>query len=183
MVLIGGAVLSGIRPDHLSLGRGEVETLGAALLFAFQILTLENPKYATNRGLPVSFMMFLGVTVLFIPITLSTAPSLQACFMPGASLPAVLLVSCLTVFCSVGAYLLMNTWQPRVSATEAGLIYTSEPAFTAIYVLFLPVILGKWAGLEYANEKVSISMIVGGVLILAANVIMQWKPRAAESAP
>ncbi|MDH4445901.1 MAG: DMT family transporter [Akkermansiaceae bacterium] len=183
MVLIGGAVLSGIRPDHLGLGRGEVETLFAALLFAFQILTLENPKYATNRGLPVSFTMFLGITVLFIPITLSTAPGLQACLTPGASLAAVWLVSCLTIFCSVGAYLLMNTWQPRVSATEAGLIYTTEPAFTAVYVLFLPIILGKWVGLDYANEKASISMIVGGALILAANVIMQWKPRAAESSP
>ena len=183
MVLMGGAVLSGLRPDHLRLGRGEVETLCAALLFAFQILTLENPKYASNRGLPVSFMMFLGITVLFIPITLGTATSLQACLTPGASLPAVLLVSCLTVFCSVGAYLLMNTWQPRVSATEAGLIYTTEPAFTAVYVLFLPIVLGKWTGLDYANEKASISMIVGGSLILAANIIMQWKPQAPESAP
>jgi drug/metabolite transporter (DMT)-like permease len=45
MVLAGGAILSGLRPDNLRLGRGELETLGAALLFTFQILALENPRY------------------------------------------------------------------------------------------------------------------------------------------
>lgn len=175
MVLVGGAILSGLRPDHLQLGRGEIETLCAALLFSFQILALENPRYEGNRGFSVSFVMFLGIAILFIPVTLVAAPSLIDCVTPGASVQAFVLIGTLTLFCSVGAYLLMNHWQPRVSATEAGLIYTTEPAFTAIYVLFLPAMLGGFIGSSYPNEFLSTQMVIGGSLILAANVLMQWK--------
>lgn len=175
LVLVGGAVLSGLRPGHLQLGRGEIETLAAALLFSFQILALENPRYEANRGLSVSFIMFLGIAILFIPVTLVAAPNLAACVTPGASMQAFVLTGGLTLFCSVGAYMLMNYWQPMVSATEAGLIYTTEPAFTAIYVLFLPAMLGGFIGSSYPNESLSTQMVVGGALILAANVLMQWK--------
>ena len=175
LVLAGGAVLSGLRPGHLRLGRGEIETLCAALLFSFQILALENPRYAGNRGLPVSFIMFLGIAVLFVPITAIAAPNLTACLTAGASVAAVVIIACLTLFCSVGAYVLMNIWQPRVSATEAGLIYTIEPVFTAIYVLFLPAVLARFIGGDYPNEYLTTTLVIGGTLILAANVLMQWK--------
>ncbi len=168
MVLIGGAVLAGLRPDHLRLGRGEIETLGAAFIFTFQILTLENPRYQGNRG-------FLGIAVLFVPITLITAPDIRTCVAAGASIQTLVLIASLSLFCSVGAYVLMNAWQPRVSATEAGLIYTIEPVFTAVYVLFLPQILGTFIGGSYLNESITPQMVVGGSLILAANLLMQWR--------
>jgi drug/metabolite transporter (DMT)-like permease len=185
MVLVGGAVLSGLRPGHLQLGRGEIETLAAALLFSFQILALENPRYEENRGLSVSFIMFLGIAILFIPVTLTGAPRLIDCVTPGASVQAFVLIAGLTLFCSVGAYLLMNVWQPRVSATEAGLIYTAEPAFTAIYVLFLPALLGGFIGGSYPNETLSRQLLIGGSLIVAANVLVQWKrpPRLPPAGP
>ncbi len=175
MVLTGGAVLSGIRPGHLQLGRGELETLLAAFLFTFQILALENPRYEGNRGLPVSFVMFLGIAVAFVPVTAIAAPDLASCLAAGASLQAFVLLAGLALFCSVGAYLIMNIWQPRVSATEAGLIYTIEPVFTAGFVLFLPAILSTFIGGGYANESLSTSMAIGGTLILAANALMQWR--------
>ncbi len=185
MVLSGGAILSGLRPDHLRLGRGELETLCAAVLFTFQILALENPRYAPNRGLSVTLIMFLGIACLFIPITAITAPNLAACRTAGASFQAGVLIACLALFCSVGAYLLMNVWQRRVSATEAGLIYTTEPVFTAIYVLFLPAVLGGFIGGVYRNESLTLPLVVGGTLILAANVLMQWKrpPHLPPSGP
>ena len=185
MVLTGGAILSGLRPDHLRLGRGELETLVAALLFSFQILALENPRYAANRGLSVTFIMFLGIAILFIPITTLTAPNLTACWMAGRSFQAIVLIACLALFCSVGAYLLMNVWQPRVSATEAGLIYTTEPVFTAIYVLFLPAVLAGFIGGVYGNELMTLPLVAGGTLIVAANVLMQWKrpPHLPPSGP
>lgn len=177
MILGGGAILAGIRPDHLRLGRGEIETLLAAFIFTFQILTLENPRYQGTRGVPVSFVMFLGIALLFVPVTALTAPDLKACVTAGASVPAWLIVASLALFCSVGGYLLMNVWQPKVNATEAGLIYSMEPVFTAAYVLFLPAMLGQWVGSLYANERISMQMIIGGGLVLAANVLMQWKFR------
>jgi len=185
MVMTGGAILSGIRIENLRLGRGEWETLLAAFLFTFQILALENPKHQGNRGVSVSFVMFLVIAVLFVPITLLSAPDPAACLTAGASVPAMLLIASLALFCSVGAYVLMNVWQPRVSATEAGLIYTIEPIFTAVYVLFLPVMLGNFIMGLYPNERISTAMIVGGGLILGANLLMQWKrpPHLPPSGP
>lgn len=175
LVMAGGAILAGLRPGDLRLGRGEIETLVGAGIFTFQILTLENPRYDGNRGLPVTFVMCAAIAILFIPIAWLLAPSSAAMIQAGASLPSFVLVAVLAVFCSVGAYLLMNVWQPRVSATEAGLIYTIEPVFTAGYALFLPAMLGTFVGKAYPNETLTFSLMVGGSLILAANVLMQWK--------
>ncbi|MEI6604084.1 MAG: DMT family transporter [Verrucomicrobiota bacterium] len=185
LVLTGGAILSGVRLDHLRLGRGELETILAAFLFTFQILILEDPKYAGSRGMPMTFVMFVGITVMFVPITLLLANQPLDCVRAGASLPACGLILVLAVFCSVCAYLLMNTWQPRVDATEAGLIYTTEPVFTAIYVLFLPGLLGLCIHNTYPNESLTPALLVGGALIVAANGLMQWKrqPQPPADAP
>jgi len=102
MVLAGGAVLSGIRLENLRLGRGEWETLLAAFLFTFQILALENPKHQGNRGASMSFVMFLVIAVLFVPVTMLSAPDLGACLKAGASVPAFVLIASLALFCSVG---------------------------------------------------------------------------------
>lgn len=175
MVLAGGAILSGLRPDHIKLGRGEIETLCAAFLFTFQILALENPRFAGNRGTAVTFVMFLGIAILFIPITGVANPNLSDFLTAGASFQSMVIITCLALFCSAGAYLIMNIWQPRVSATEAGLIYTIEPVFTAVFVLFLPTMLGRFIGAAYPNEFLTVSMVAGGSLILGANALMQWK--------
>lgn len=175
LVLAGGALLSGITPSNLNLGTGEIETLAAALIFSLQIVTLENPRYRTNRGLPVSFVMFAGIAVLFAIVSLLTVSNSENLVRAGASIPAMTLVFSLALFCSVGAYGLMNTWQPRVSATEAGMIYTTEPIFTAVYVLFLPEMIGKFVGQRYVNESLTWQLALGGTLILVANALMQWK--------
>jgi drug/metabolite transporter (DMT)-like permease len=174
-VIAGCAILSGFTPGNIRLGRGEIETLLAAFLFAFQILTLENPKYHNNRGMPVTVMMFAGIALLFIPITWLVAPGFDACIQAGASIPSMAMVLALALPCSLGAYLLMNIWQPKVSATEAGLIYTSEPVFTAAYVLFMPAMLGAFVGAVYPNESFTLGLGMGGGFILLANLLMQWK--------
>jgi drug/metabolite transporter (DMT)-like permease len=177
LVICGGAILSGITPDKLSIGKGEAATLVATLLFTIQILTLENPKYEGNRGLVVTISMCAAIALIFLPVTALLAPDPGTLLTAGASWPAFLLVLMLALFCSVGAYGLMNSWQPRVSATEAGLIYTTEPLFTAGFALFLPVLLGRLAGHAYPNESLTVSLVTGGSLILAANLLMQWKRR------
>jgi drug/metabolite transporter (DMT)-like permease len=175
LVFVGGGILAGVRPGQMGLGRGEIETLIGAVMFTFQILALENPRYEGNRGLPVTFIMCAAIGLMFIPISWLLAPSSAAMLVAGASLPAVLLILALTVFCSLGAYLLMNTWQPKVPATEAGLIYTTEPVFTAAYALFLPAWLGVYVGEVYPNETLTVSLMVGGALIMMANILMQWR--------
>lgn len=175
LVIVGGAILSGVKPGSLKIGEGEAATLIAAFIFTFQILTLENPKYEGNRGLVVTFAMCVSIALLFLPVSWLMAPSPEVLLTAGASWPAFILVFSLALLCSVGAYGIMNSWQPRVSATEAGLIYTIEPVFTACFVMFLPVMLGRLVGQSYANEALTLSLVTGGSLILAANVLMQWK--------
>ncbi len=125
------------------------------------------------------------VKVLPYTITAIVAPDLASCIAAGASFQSFVIIACLAHFCSVGAYLLMNIWQPRVPATEAGLIYTTEPVFTAIYDLFLPAMLGAFIVGTYANESISAPMLVGGSLVVAANALMQWKqqPRLPPAGP
>jgi drug/metabolite transporter (DMT)-like permease len=187
LVIAGCAILSGIRPGDLRMGRGEMVTLLAALIFTFQILTLENPKYASNRTLPVTFLMCLWIALIMLPIATWAAPRPSDVIVAAASWPAFLLVGILAVFCSVSAFLLMNHWQPRISATEAGMIYTTEPVFTAMYVMFLPQWLAGLSGGTYANEVPGMEMILGGGLILAANILMQLRrhphPPAIAPAP
>jgi len=175
LVLAGGAILSGINPGDLSIGKGEAATLAAAFIFTFQILTLENPKYAGNRGLAVTFAMSACIAAMYLPVSLLLAWEPSQVIRAGGSWPSFGIVLVLAVVCSVGAYGLMNTWQPRLPATEAGLIYTTEPLFTAGFAMFLPAILAGFAGQAYANESLSPSLLVGGSLIVLANVLMQWK--------
>jgi len=77
------------------------------------------------------------------------------------------------VFCTLGAFMVMNVWQRHVTATEAGLIYCSEPVFASLLALFLPAIFSSWANIHYANEILTLRLLVGGGLITAANVLLQ----------
>jgi drug/metabolite transporter (DMT)-like permease len=177
LVLLGTVILSGMRWNDFRIGRGEAGTLVAALFFALQILALEDPRFSINRGVPVTFIMCLAITLAFLPVTLAGATDHSILWKAGASPAVLLLVMSLALFCSVGAFVLMNIWQRRVSATEAGLIYTTEPVFAAVYVLFLPSYLGRLTGVPYENESLTISLVFGGALIVAANGLMQWRRR------
>jgi hypothetical protein len=43
--------------------------------------------------------------------------------------------------------------------------------------------LSAWAGIDYPNESLSVSLLVGGGLVLAANLVVQFKPpKAIEEA-
>jgi hypothetical protein len=70
----------------------------------------------------------------------------------------------------------MNSWQPKITATEAGLIYCIEPVFGSIMALFLPAWFSLWAGIGYPNETATVSLLIGGGLITGANLLIQLKP-------
>lgn len=175
LVLMGAAALSGITLHDLRPGRGQLETVFSSFVFTVQILTLENSKYRGNRSLPVTFIMCGGIAALFLPITALLAPNAAALIEVGASWPIASFVLVLALFCSVLAFLLMNHFQPKVTATEAGLIYTTEPLFATIYALFLPALL---VGSAYQNETLTATMVAGGLLIIAANLLMQWRVKS-----
>ena len=59
------------------------------------------------------------------------------------------------------------------------------PVFAAGYALFLPAALAAFVGRDYPNETLRGTLIVGGALILSANIVMQWKrsPHVPSIAP
>jgi drug/metabolite transporter (DMT)-like permease len=84
----------------------------------------------------------------------------------------------LTVLSTLGAFLLMNRFQPRVTPSEAGVIYATEPAFTSVFALFVPAFLATFMGIAYENEVLDARLLVGGGLVVAANVVLaSWGAR------
>ncbi len=84
------------------------------------------------------------------------------------------LIAVLGLFPSLLAFAWMNKFQPYLSAVQAAVIYTSEPFFASTWAMFLPGLLAAWCAVPYVNETFSSPLIVGGMLILAANVLALW---------
>jgi len=176
LVLAGVAILGRFDFRAMRLGRGEVETLLGSVFFMWQIFTLENKRYRPNRVMPVTLVMFATDAAAFIVMALFTAPHLSDVLVPWSSVSWLGFTLLLTGFCTLGSFTIMNKWQPKISATEAGLIYCFEPIFGSIMALFLPAIFSRWAGLSYANEPVTWHLLAGGGLITLANVLIQLRP-------
>ena len=181
LVVAGVWILAGLYARSLRLGRGELETLIGSLLFTGQILTLEGARFAGNRPLMISTVMFPAMALLCLPVVWVTAPSAAACLQVFAAPAPPLLLAVLVVFCTLGAYLAMNIWQPHVTSTEAGLIYCLEPVLASLLALFIPIWLSRWAGVQYPNEQLTFRLLAGGGLITAANILLQSPWREARN--
>ncbi len=177
LVVLGVAVLSRFDWRTFRLGRGELETILASLLFTGQILWLERPAYAGNNVNHFSSVMFLAMALLAAPLALATAPEAGAWLRAWDSGAAVGFLAMLVFLSTLGGYMIMNNFQPRVSATEAGLIYCVEPVLASALALVLPAWFSRWAGIDYPNESLTPHLLLGGGLITAANVLAQWPRR------
>ena len=173
LVMIGVAALANLNWKQARLGRGELETIAASLVFTGQILWLERPSYAGNNVRHFSLVMFVVMAAVALPVALVTTRQWGDWFQAYRSGPALGFLGILVFFCTCGGYLLMNHWQRRVTATEAGLMYCLEPVFASGFALFLPGWFSNWAAVSYANEELTASQLVGGGLITAANVLIQ----------
>ena len=181
LVAVGAAVLAGVSFGDFRLGRGELENLLGSVFFAGQILWLERREFAGNNVSRFSFVMFATMALVSLPLTLFLAKTPTALWQAFSSPPALWILGGLTIFCTLFTFLLANRWQPEVPAAEAGLLYCTEPVFTSLVTLFLPALIATWSGIDYSNEVLSRNLLVGGGLILVANVWMQLS--AAKSAP
>lgn len=176
LVLAGVAVLAQFNLREFHIGRGELETLLASLFFMWQILTLERKEFAGNRVMPVTALMFATEAAMFGAMAVATAPSGAALVTPWLSGSWLTFTLLLTGVCTIAAFSLMNRFQPAITATEAGLLYCTEPLFASMLALFLPALFSAWAGFAYANETLTWRLLVGGGLITAANLLIQFRP-------
>jgi drug/metabolite transporter (DMT)-like permease len=176
LVLVGVAILGHFDWRTLRFGRGECETLLCSLFFMGQILWIEKPEFAANRPGSMTLAMFSIQGAAFACFAAMTAPNLRALVIPWESPVWLGLTLALTVICTIAAFSIMNRWQPHIASTEAGLIYCIEPLFASIFVLFLPGIFSTWAAIDYPNEHATWSLLIGGGIVTAANVLVLTRP-------
>ena len=183
LMMTGVAILTGLDPRDLKLGRGEIETMIGSVIFTGQILWLERPIFARNNVNHFSLVMFIITALMSIPCALLNMRA-PADFVRAFASPAVVLVVfALVLFCTMTAYMMMNRWQPHVTATEAGLLYGIEPVFASLFALFLPGFISAHSQLKYPNETLTLQLVVGGAIIVLANVFLQLKPPPKQAAP
>lgn len=175
LVMAGITLLARVDWQHLRPGRGELETLLSSVFFTGQILWLEKPAYRDNRPMQITVVMVAAVAVLLFPLAAVRAPDAAFIVRLFAPPSVWLLMAVLVVFSTVAASLLMNGWQRHVTATEAGLIYGSEPVYATAFALFLPDVFSRLSGIAYGNEHVTTGLFVGGALMFAAIALSQWR--------
>lgn len=176
LVGLGAALLAGVRPDHLHLGRGELETLAGSVLFAGQILWLERPEFSGNDSVRATTVMFGAMAATAWPLALVLAKHPQDLFRATASTEIAGLFALLLLGCTLLTFPLANHWQPKVTATQAGLLYCTEPVFTSVVCLFVPGWISRATGLSYPDESLNTRLVLGGACILAANVWILLRP-------
>jgi drug/metabolite transporter (DMT)-like permease len=172
-VIAGIVILSKIDWTEFRIGRGECETLLSTVFFTGQILVLDAPRFFRNRTKMVSSVMFLGTALAFAIVSILSNRSFDSYKIVAGIGQQFYLIAILVVFCTLLSFNLMNRCQKYIPASEAALIYTLEPVSTSLFATFLPFCLSALVGIEYANEQLSLSLLIGGGLILSANLVMQ----------
>ncbi len=174
LVMTGCIILSGVELGKIRLGRGEWETILSALLFTGQILCLERARFHVNESRRTATVMFAvkGALLSVFVVAGGTASAARVYASPAV----VSLTVVLALVCTVYSYGAMTHWQPHVTATQAGLIYATEPVFASAWALFLPALFSSLSGISYENERLSWQLFAGGGLILAANFLLLARP-------
>jgi len=182
--VLGLGILARFDPRLLSLGRGEAETLLAAVLFAGQIFSISRPLYAENRAGPVTVVMFVTIGAGSLALTAHTG-SVREVASLSASLPLGALLLALTLLSTLMPFLLMNRYQRHVSPAEAGVIYGAEPVMASLLALFVPALLTPLAGQDYVNERLSLRLVAGAALVTLSPFLLRRgtgeQPVVAES--
>lgn len=176
MVIAGVAVLSNVDWHNLQIGRGELETIIASTIFTGQILWLQRKKFAPNNVNHFTLVMFVVTALICLPVALLTRDAAVPWTRGYETASSLGLMAAMVFVCTLGGYLLMNYWQPRITATEAGLLYCLEPIFASLFALVLPGWFSAMTGVNYPNEQITWRLMIGGGLITLANVLIQLQP-------
>lgn len=170
--LLGTGWLAGLRWNALRLGSGELLTMASAFLIAIQVIWLNRTRYIGTDPYRMSLVMFGAVAAT--GLSAATGPWGLAVLQELVTHPPLVGMTILMgIFSTVVTFTLMNLFQPRVTAVEAGMLYTTEPIFAALGALILPQILGAWGGVRYPNEALTWNLAAGAVCVLIAIALVQ----------
>src|SRR5439155_4667203 len=163
-----GLAILGINPaESWGLGFGDVLTVLSSLAFAFFILSLDRLGRTVNSShLTLVLIAATGLPTLFLAVGLAAWQGNLVAWliwlMEILRQPAVVRdVLLLTLLSTILATHLMSTYQPRVPASRAALIYLLEPVFAAA----LSIVVG--------HDSVTGRLLLGGALILSGNALVE----------
>ena len=142
----------------LSVGYGEALIFVAAMIYALHIVGL-GAWSEPHQALGMSIVQLLVITVI---CTLCTAPN-------GIVLPTRLddwlSILYMAVFAGAAA-MIGQTWaQAHLPPTRAAIIMSMEPVFAALFAVLL------------GGESMTVRMVFGGLLVLAAMLMAELGPR------
>jgi drug/metabolite transporter (DMT)-like permease len=165
---IAGLAILGINRDApLGLGFGDGLTVLSSLAFALFILALDRLGRTVNSShLTLLLIVVTGLPPLFLAVGFAAwlgqlIPWL-IWLVEILRQPAVVRdVLLLTLLSTILATHLMSTYQPRVPASRAALIYLLEPVFAAV----LSILVG--------HDSLTGRLLLGGALILSGNALVE----------
>jgi drug/metabolite transporter (DMT)-like permease len=147
-----------LQPGGLAFGYGESLTLVAAVIYALHIVGLG----AWSRPAEAMGMSIVQLAVISVVCLIGAAPG-------GIVLPATRADWVSMVYMAVFAAALAmagQTWaQAHLTPTRSAIIMSMEPVFAASFAVL--------AG----GEPLSLRLVVGGLLVLAAMLIVELLPR------
>ena len=157
-VALATAGLGVLTLDGFSVGYGEAITLVAALLYALHIVGLG--AWSTARD--ALGMSILQIIVIAVVCLAATAPD-------GVVLPDNtrdwLSIAYMALFAGAAA-MLGQTWaQAHLAPTRTAIIMSMEPVFAALFAVLL------------GGEQATLRMVSGGLMVLAAMLIVELLPR------
>jgi drug/metabolite transporter (DMT)-like permease len=147
-------------------GFGEQLTFAASILFAVQLLLLDRlGRRLQSAHLTLSFLSVSGALAGICAVVVAAFGSGVAAWIDWLAgllhQPAVLAnLACLAVLPTL-AFHWMNTYQPRVPANRAALIYLLEPVFAAV------------VSVGWRYEPMTTHLLLGGLLILCGNLLVE----------
>lgn len=182
---IGGMAVLSLDPGQgWQLNQGDVLTVGGSLVFALFILRLDHlGRTIRPSHLTLGLIGVGGLPALVVGFAVAAlGPGVDAWlgWLAGMLVDLGVLrdIALLTLLSTVLATYLLTTFQPRLPASRAALIYLFEPVFAAA----MSVIIG--------HDSLTGRLVLGGGLILGANALAElplwvrdWGRRAKNGKP
>lgn len=161
VVATGGLALLSLH--GLSVGRGEAITLLCAIAFALHIIGLGEWSTAHDAyGLAVVQLSTVAVISAIAAAPDSLAPP------PDSGVWGAILLTALAAT-AIGFF--VQTWaQAHLAPTRAAVVMTMEPVFAGIF------------GVAFGGDDLTVRIVVGAVLVLAAMFLVELGPRRAADA-
>jgi drug/metabolite transporter (DMT)-like permease len=163
---ISGAAVLGFRPGAWQLGTGEWLTVAGSVLLAVDILLLDRLGRDARPGhLTLGFLLGHAVPALLVVGGMAAAHPWGANWVRATAgllcNSSVLLDMALLTLTTALAYHWMATYQPRVPASRAALVFLLEPVFGAVF------------SVAWGHDRLTLPLLLGGCLLLGGNLLVE----------